>query len=62
MMDFNNEHMSLIEQYEASALDIERILFTGRYRLSRKHSSLLSVQSISILDLCKILSDSILSI
>ena len=49
MMDFNNEHMSLIEQYEASALDIERILFTGRYRLSRKHSSLLSVQSISIL-------------
>ena len=49
MMDFNNEHMSLIEQYEASALDIERILFTGRYRLSRKHSSLMSVQSISIL-------------
>ncbi len=49
MVDFENQHLSIIEQYEASALDIERIFFTGRYKLSRKHYSLLSVQSISIL-------------
>lgn len=49
MIDFENQHLSIIEQYEASALDIERIFFTGRYKLSRKHYSLLSVQSISIL-------------
>ena len=49
MVDFENQHLSMIEQYEASALDIERIFFTGRYKLSRKHFSLLSVQSIPIL-------------
>ncbi len=25
MVDFENQHLSIIEQYEASALDIERI-------------------------------------
>ena len=49
MMDFENEHLSLIEQYETSAVDIERIFFTGRYRLSKKDFSLLAIQSISIL-------------
>lgn len=48
-MDFENEHLSIIEQYETSALEIERILFTSRYKLNRKHYSLLAVQSISIL-------------
>lgn len=48
-MDFENQHLSIIEQYESSALDIERIFFTKRYILSKKHYSLLSVQSISIL-------------
>ncbi len=48
-MDFENQHLSMIEQYESSALDIERIFFTKRYKLSRKDYSLLSVQSISIL-------------
>ena len=28
MVDFENQHLSIIEQYEASALDIERIFFT----------------------------------
>lgn len=49
MIDFESQHISIIEQYESSALDIERIFFTGRYKLSKKHYSLLSVQSISIL-------------
>lgn len=49
MMDFENEHLALVEQYEASALEVERVFFTGRYKLSRKHYSLLAVQSISIL-------------
>lgn len=49
MVDFENEHLSMIEQYENSSLEIERILFTKRYQLSKKHYSLLAVQSISIL-------------
>lgn len=48
-MDFENEHLSLIGQYESSATDIERIFFTKRYNFSKKHFSLLAVQSISIL-------------
>lgn len=49
MVDFENEHLSMIEQYENSSLEIERIFFTERYKLSKKHYSLLAVQSISIL-------------
>lgn len=49
MMDFENEHLSIVEQYEISALEIERVFFTNRYKLSQKHYSLLAVQSISIL-------------
>lgn len=49
MRDFENEHLSLIEQYENSSSEIERIFFTERYKLSKKHYSLLAVQSISIL-------------
>lgn len=48
-MDFENNHLSIIEQYESSAIEVERVLFTGRYKLSKKHYSLLSIQSISIL-------------
>ena len=48
-MDFENEHLSIIEQYETSALEIKRILFTSMYKLNGKHYSLLAVQSISIL-------------
>lgn len=48
-MDFESEHLSIVEHYEASASDIERIFFTGRYKLSKRHFSLLAVQSISIL-------------
>ena len=49
MMDFENNHLSIIEQYESSASEVERVFFTGRYKLSKKHYALLSVQSISIL-------------
>lgn len=48
-MSFEEEHNTLISQYEESALEIERAFFTGRYRLSGKHYSLLSIQSIAIL-------------
>ena len=48
-MDFENEHLSMIEQYENSSSEIERILFTKRYKLSKNHYSLLAIQSISIL-------------
>ena len=48
-MDFEYNHLSIIEQYESSAAEIERVFFTGRYKLSKKHYSLLAVQSISIL-------------
>lgn len=49
MMDFENEHLSIVEQYVTSATDIERIFFTKRYKFSKKHYSLLAVQSIAIL-------------
>ncbi len=49
MRDFESEHLSMIEQYENSSFEIERIFFTQRYKLSKKHYSLLAVQSISIL-------------
>ena len=39
MVDFENEHLSMIEQYENSSLEIERIFFTERYKLSKKHYS-----------------------
>ena len=48
-MNFEEEHYNLISQYEESAMEIERAFFTGRYGLSEKHYSLLSVQSIAIL-------------
>ena len=48
-MDFETEHQSIITQYEMSALNIERILFTGMYGLKEIHYSLLAIQSISIL-------------
>lgn len=36
MMDFENNHLSIIEQYESSASEVERAFFTGRYKLSKK--------------------------
>ena len=49
MIDFENEHLSLINEYENSAMEIERAIFTKRYHLNSSHYSLLSIQSISIL-------------
>ncbi len=48
-MNFEEIHMELILQYGTSAVEIERAIFTKRYNINRKHFSLLSIQSISIL-------------
>ena len=48
-MSFEEQHMTLLLEYEDSATEIERALFTNRHRLSDKQYSLLAVQSISIL-------------
>ena len=49
MLDFENEHLSLIELYAKNALDIERTIFTKLYGLNEHHYSLLAIQSIAIL-------------
>ena len=48
-MNLEEQPMELILQYESSATEIEKALFTDRYRLSKRHFSLLAVQSVSIL-------------
>ena len=49
MDDFEKQHLSIIEEHELSATEVEKALFTGLYGLNEKHYALLSVQSLSIL-------------
>ena len=49
MDDFENHHLSIIEEHEISATEVEKALFTGLYGLNEKHYALLSIQSLSIL-------------
>ncbi len=44
-----NKLLDLIEQKETVFFEIERVLFTKRYKLSKKHSNIFSVQSISMI-------------
>ena len=48
-MEFIEDVQELIDQYSMSSMNIERIIFTHRYQLTLKDSSLLTVQSIPIL-------------
>ena len=49
MDDFEKQHLSIIEEHEISATEVEKALFTRLYGLNEKHYALLSVQSLSIL-------------
>ena len=48
MDNFLHTHIDIIEEREIVLLEVERALFTQRYRLSKKHFDILSVQSISM--------------
>lgn len=67
MVDFENQHLSIIEQYEASALDIERIFLLED--TNSAENTILCYQFSLFLycipigkDLCRILLDFILNI
>ncbi|GEM_PF-614381 len=49
MPDFEKELLSIIEEREIVLFEIERVLFTKRYKLSQKHFEILVVQSISMM-------------
>lgn len=49
MSDFEYKLEKNIAERQTALFEIERILFTKRYNLSKKHSDLLSVQSISMI-------------
>lgn len=49
MIDFENELLDIIEQREGVLFEIERVLFTQRYRLSKKHLDIFTVQSITMI-------------
>lgn len=48
-MDFNEKSLNLIEESQMLITEIERAIFTKRYRLSSIHYTILSTNSISIL-------------
>ncbi|MEG1716909.1 MAG: MAE_28990/MAE_18760 family HEPN-like nuclease [Lachnospiraceae bacterium] len=48
MDSFLRTHLDMIEEREFVLLEIERALFTKRYKLSKKHFEIFSVQSISM--------------
>ena len=47
-MDIDNKLVSLIEEKTSVLFEIERVLFTKRYKLSKKHLEIFSVQSIAM--------------
>jgi hypothetical protein len=49
MIDFEKEHLAMIEQRENVIFEIERVLFTKRYKISKKHLDIFTVQSIAML-------------
>lgn len=49
MMDFEREHLLLIDDCEDVLTQIERVLFTSRYKFSRRHSEIFRVQSIAMI-------------
>ena len=48
-MDIANKLLLLIENKETVFFEIERVLFTKRYNLSKKHYEIFSIQSISMI-------------
>ena len=48
MSDFKNELLKIIEEREKKLSEIERVVFTKRYNLSRKHFEIFSIQSIAM--------------
>lgn len=48
MESFLRHHLDMINEREMALLDIQRVLFTKRYRLSKKHREIFSVQSVSM--------------
>lgn len=49
MENFLQSHLDIIDEREIVLLEIERALFTQRYRLNQTHFDILSVQSISMI-------------
>jgi hypothetical protein len=48
-MDIEKELLKIIEKKENVFFEIERVLFTKRYNLSKKHYEIFSIQSISMI-------------
>lgn len=49
MIDFDNELINIIEQREGVLFEIERVLFTQRYKISKKHLDIFTVQSVTMI-------------
>jgi hypothetical protein len=49
MQDFDDALQDLIEERVTTFFEIERMIFTKRYRLTLKHKEILSTQSISMI-------------
>lgn len=49
MIDFETEHSLLIDDYEDVLTQIERVLFTNRYRFSKRHNEIFRVQSLAMI-------------
>ncbi|MBW1649684.1 MAG: hypothetical protein JRJ44_03195 [Deltaproteobacteria bacterium] len=49
MSDFENELLKIIEERQSALFEIERVVFTKRYNLSRKHFEIFSIQSIAMI-------------
>ena len=49
MTDFEKELLDIIEQRESVLFEIERVLFTRRYKFSKKHLDIFTIQSITMI-------------
>jgi hypothetical protein len=49
MSDFENKLLSIIQERETVLFEIERVLFTKRYKLSSKHFEIFAIQSITMI-------------
>lgn len=49
MEEFLEELLSIIEESESTLNEIERVIYTNRYKLSKKHVDIFSVQTVSMI-------------
>ncbi len=49
MSDFEEKLLEIIEERQTVLFEIERALFTKRYKLSKKHFEIFAVQSVTMI-------------